>query len=191
MTTQNKSNQKINDESEQLDSKSAMGVAGIAIALAAGPLVMLYLLAQVVNPSTSMAGGGESEPAKIADRLRPVARFELIPAIKGPQTGQQVFEGLCTSCHTAGANGAPKIGAAGEWAPRMGQGFATLLKHGIEGYNGKMPARGGNPKLSDLEVARAIVYMTSKSGGSFPEPVDPAASKDAKADPKAATAVKK
>lgn len=185
MTAQNQPNKSKNDETEQLDSKSAMGIGGVALVLAASPLVALYLLAQVVNPSTSVTGGGDSDPAKVADRLRPVAQFELIPAVKGPQTGQQVFEGLCTSCHTAGANGAPKIGSAGDWAPRMGQGFATLLKHATEGFNGKMPARGGNPKLSDLEVSRAIVYMTSKSGGSFPEPVD------ASVDAKAAAVVKK
>lgn len=160
------------DESEQLTPKSALTVAGIAGALAAGPLVVLYLLAQAINPSAANASGDMS-PSSIAQRLTPVAKFELIPATKGPQTGQQVFEGLCTSCHTSGANGAPKVGT-GEWAPRIAQGLDTLFKHASEGFN-KMPARGGNPKLSDLEIKRAIVYMTGKSGGSFPEPVDEAA----------------
>ena len=172
------------DESEQLTSNSALAVAGIAAAVAAGPLVGLYLLAQVLGGSTANASGDMS-PDKIADRLRPVAGFELIPAVKGPQTGQQVFEGLCTSCHTAGTNGAPKIGNAGDWSARLGQGFDILFKHASEGFN-QMPARGGNPKLSDLEIKRAIVYMTSTSGGNFPEPVDENAPKDGAAAPAAA-----
>ncbi|TDR32528.1 c-type cytochrome [Hydromonas duriensis] len=161
------------DETEQLDAKSALSVAGVAFGLAAAPLVLLYLLAQAINPSTATTGENMSAAA-IADRLRPVAGFELVPAVKGPQTGQQVFEGLCTSCHTAGTNGAPKIGANGDWAPRIGKGYDMLFQHAVQGFN-QMPARGGNPKLSDLEIGRAIVYMTGKSGGHFPEPVDPAA----------------
>ena len=184
MTQSTPSNHTIHDETEQLDSKSALGIAGVAMGLATAPLVLLYLLAQAINPSTSTTGENMTSAA-IAERLRPVAGFELIPAVKGPQTGQQVFEGLCTSCHTAGTNGAPKVGSGGDWAPRIGKGYETLFQHAIQGFN-QMPARGGNPKLSDLEIGRAIVYMTGKSGGNFPEPVDPAAG-----DVKAAEAVKK
>jgi cytochrome c len=37
-----------------------------------------------------------------------------------------------------------------------------------------MPPRGGNTNLSDIEVARAVVYMANKSGASFKEPASPA-----------------
>jgi cytochrome c5 len=33
-----------------------------------------------------------------------------------------------------------------------------------------MPAKGGNPDLDDLEVARAVVHMANASGGKFKEP---------------------
>jgi len=36
-----------------------------------------------------------------------------------------------------------------------------------------MPAKGGNPTLDELEVARALVYMANHSGGSLPEPAEP------------------
>jgi cytochrome c5 len=44
-----------------------------------------------------------------------------------------------------------------------------------------MPAKGGNPDLDDLEVARAVVYMANQSGAKFKEP-------EAKAAPAAAVA---
>jgi cytochrome c5 len=39
----------------------------------------------------------------------------------------------------------------------------------LEGFN-QMPARGGNPDLSDAEIARAIVYMANAAGAKFKEP---------------------
>jgi hypothetical protein len=43
------------------------------------------------------------------------------------------------------------------------------VKHAIEGLKA-MPAKGGNPDLDDVEVARAVVFMANKSGGKFKEP---------------------
>lgn len=97
----------------------------------------------------------------------------------GPKTGEEVYNGLCTACHAAGVAGAPKLGDAAAWgmSTQIAQGFPLLLKHAIEGYTGKtgvMPAKGGGTN-SDLEIARAIVYMANKGGANFPEPKDTAA----------------
>ena len=86
----------------------------------------------------------------------------------------------CTACHGAGIAGAPKTGDAAAWAPRIKQGYDTLVKHAVEGFKGNagvMPAKGGNADLDPLEVARAVVYMANKSGASFKEPEAPAAGK--------------
>jgi cytochrome c5 len=37
-----------------------------------------------------------------------------------------------------------------------------------------MPAKGGNPDLDDVEVARAVVYMANQGGAKFKEPEAPA-----------------
>jgi hypothetical protein len=55
------------------------------------------------------------------------------------------------------------------------------LKHAIEGIRA-MPAKGGNPDLDNVEVARAVVHMANASGGKFKEPeVKAAAAADASA----------
>jgi len=77
------------------------------------------------------------------------------------------------------------MGDNGVWAARIGQGYDTLVKHAIEGIR-DMPAKGGNPDLDDVEVARAVVYMANKSGASFKAPAAPAAAPAAAAMPLAA-----
>jgi mono/diheme cytochrome c family protein len=46
-----------------------------------------------------------------------------------------------------------------------------LVKHAIAGIR-QMPARGGNPDLTDTEVAGAVAYMANQAGANFkaPEP---------------------
>ena len=36
-----------------------------------------------------------------------------------------------------------------------------------------MPAKGGAADLSELEVARAVVYMANAAGAKFADPVNP------------------
>jgi cytochrome c5 len=83
--------------------------------------------------------------------------------------------------------GAPKTGDNGAWGARLAQGYDTILKHAIEGIRA-MPAKGGNPDLDNLEVARAVVFMTNKSGASFKEPAEPAPAPAAAEAPAAAAA---
>jgi cytochrome c5 len=68
-----------------------------------------------------------------------------------------------------GALGSPKIGDKASWAPRISQGYETLVKHAIQGIR-SMPARGGNPALTDTEVANAVAYMANQSGANFKAP---------------------
>ena len=76
--------------------------------------------------------------------------------------------------------GAPKFGDTGAWGPRLKQGFDTLVKHAVEGFKA-MPAKGGNPDLDAVEVARAVAYIGNNSGGKFTEPAAPAAAAPAAA----------
>ena len=81
-------------------------------------------------------------------------------------TGPQVYNSACLACHAAGVAGAPVVGDAAAWSPRIAQGVAVLTKHAIEGYTGSagyMPAKGGRTDLSDAEVGDAVEYMLGQS----------------------------
>ena len=83
--------------------------------------------------------------------------------VKAARTGEAVFTAVCTSCHSAGVLGAPKIDDKAAWTPRVQQGLDVLVNHAVNGIR-SMPARGGDPTLSDEEITNAIVYMTGKAG---------------------------
>ena len=76
-----------------------------------------------------------------------------------PTTGEAAFNKVCTTCHTAGVLGAPKIGDKAAWAPRIAQGKETLYTHAIGG-KGNMPARGGTT-WPDATIRQAVDYMVS------------------------------
>lgn len=143
------------------------------------PIFIIVLLANYVTTGNKPAAGSNAMTAEsVAERIKPVAQLSLVDANapKVLKTGEEVYKGVCTGCHATGAAGAPMFGDKGQWGPRIAKGFDTLWKHAVNGYNA-MPAKGGNPDLDDVEVARAVVYMTNDAGANFkaPEPAAPAA----------------
>jgi cytochrome c5 len=114
------------------------------------------------------------EPQAVAERIQPVGLLELKSAAGGAlRSGEEVFKGQCAACHSAGTLGAPKLGDAGAWGPRLGQGYDKLLTSALKGKGNMGPQGGG--EFSDVEVGRAVVYMANQAGGKFPEPKAPAA----------------
>jgi cytochrome c5 len=83
--------------------------------------------------------------------------------------GKDVVNTTCSKCHAAGAQGAPKIGDKQAWSKRASQGLSALTDHALKGIR-QMPAHGGSPDLTDLEIKRAITYMVNQSGGKWVEP---------------------
>lgn len=78
------------------------------------------------------------------------------------RTGEEIVNGKCAMCHGTGAAGAPKIGDAAAWKPRIAQGIDTLVKHAIGGLNA-MPPKGTCADCSDAEIKSAVEYMVNKS----------------------------
>lgn len=88
----------------------------------------------------------------------------------GDRTGKEVVDKVCISCHGSGVNGAPKIGDSEAWSKRASRGLTGLTQTALKGIR-QMPAHGGHPELSDIEVARAVTYMVNQSGGHWAEPM--------------------
>ena len=117
--------------------------------------------------------------AEIAKRIRPVADADVGPAAGGGRalrTGQDVYKSVCAACHATGLNKAPKFGDRRDWLRFLKSGQKALVQVALKGQ-GAMPARGGSPDLSDIEVERAVVYMANAAGAKFTEPAAPAAPK--------------
>lgn len=137
---------------------------GLAIALIVG-------LAVGIQGRQVDAEAADIDDKAVRARIQPYGVSLAIDPSKPKveMTGEQVYNEVCSSCHASGALESPKFKEAAAWGKRIGQGYDTLLVHALKGFN-KMPARGGEPDLTDLEVARAVVHMTNAVGASF-EPV--------------------
>lgn len=124
--------------------------------------VVIFLIARLAAKVDTGAVDAE-DPAAVAaleERIRPVGQLSAGAVSKGPvvRSGKEIYEGVCSSCHGSGLLGAPKFGAAGDWAPRIAQGMSTLIKHATEGLN-QMPPRGGDATLTDADVKKVVEYM--------------------------------
>ena len=117
--------------------------------------------------------------SSVAERIKPVGEIAFAEAQTGQppaknavatatpaRDGQQVYQASCVACHDAGIAGAPKVGDKSQWAKRIAKGLDALYAsavNGVQGSAGVMPAKGGNPALSDAEVRAAVDYMAARS----------------------------
>lgn len=115
--------------------------------------------ATVAAAPTSPAAPVQPKPAVPA--AEPAAKPASAPAADLAH-GQQIYRQACAFCHDKGVAGAPKIGDATSWGPRLAQGMDALYTSSLRG-KGAMPAKGGNPALSDGDVKSAVDYMVAQS----------------------------
>jgi len=152
-----------------------IAVAGFFLVIVIG-IILLVIFA--TNKPLGGAGTESQSAQAVAARVRPVAEegfaFKDANAPKVLQSGQAVYNAVCVACHGTGAAGAPKAGDAGAWSARIAQGYDTLVQHAVQGIRA-MPAKGGNPDLDNIEVARAVAFMANQAGAKFKEPEAPAA----------------
>jgi cytochrome c5 len=77
--------------------------------------------------------------------------------------GRTVWLGTCEACHANDVAGAPLVKDKSAWKPRLAKGKEALYKSALGGLTGpkgtQMPPRGGNDKLTDVEVKAAVDYM--------------------------------
>ena len=153
--------------------------------LAAVALAILVLALKMSDLTQGVYTRDTAEyQAEVAKRIRPVGEVYLpgeehaaaAPTVEVAQepapvaaamTGPQIYNAACNVCHGNGVGGAPVVGDAAAWAPRIAQGMDVLNDHAINGFDGDAPtpmlAKGGRMDLSDQEVMDAVAYMVSES----------------------------
>lgn len=165
----------MSDQHQELP-KTRISQVLIAIlgSLIAPVLVLALIFKLVMGISASHIPDPEPDAAlaQVEERVAPVGQVDVAEATGAEKTamaGDVVYQQTCFACHGSGVMEAPKFGDKDAWAPRIAQGYDTLLKHALEGLN-IMPPRGGNADLSDAEVANAVVYMANEAGAGFAVP---------------------
>jgi cytochrome c5 len=149
---------------------SFVGVVGIVLfVLLVAKIFGVTDTIEVAEPTAAVS--------QVEENIKPVAVVEVATAgaaSGAEKSGEEVVKAVCSMCHAAGLMNSPKIGDKGQWQPRIAQGYETLIKHAIEGIR-SMPARGGNPALTDGEIASAVAHMANASGANFKAPAPKAA----------------
>jgi len=120
-------------------------------------------VAELTKPVGQVAvAGEESEDTVVQNEIVADAS-----AVGKSISGESVYNGLCVNCHGIAALAAmiPQAGDAAAWEPRIKKGIDVLYASAINGYTGElgmMPAKGGNPALSDEEVKAAVDYIINQ-----------------------------
>jgi cytochrome c5 len=141
------------------------------------PVFAIIGLVYYVASANKPAAGADEDAKTVAQRIQKIGSVEIRDANRPLKTGEEVYKAQCVTCHGTGAAGAPKFGDAGAWGPRIKTGFDSLWHSALKG-KGAMGAQGGGD-FEDIEVGKAVVYMTAAAGGKFAEPAAPAAAASA------------
>lgn len=132
---------------------------------------VLSMTAVTAVLSASAVLAYQTPEEKIAERIAPVGSVCLVgqpcasaaPVVAAasgePKSGEEIYNGACTTCHSVGVAGAPKFGNADDWAPYIAKGIETLTANAISGI-GAMPPMGTCASCSNDDIAKAVVYMT-------------------------------
>lgn len=137
------------------------------------PVIAIIGLVYYVTSHNKPAAGTVNMEKSIAQRLQKVGSVEIRDANRELKGGEDVYKGQCAACHAAGLAGAPKLGDAVAWDPRLKTGYETLLTSALKG-KGAMGAQSGGD-YEELEIARAVVYMANSAGAKFETPKSAAA----------------
>ncbi len=136
------------------------------------PIFIIIGLVYSVTSANKTAPGAVDTEKALAMRIQKIGSVEIRDANRPLKTGEEVYKGQCTACHSVGLAGSPKFGDATAWSPRIKTGYDALLTSALKG-KGAMGAQGGGD-YNDTEIGRAVVYMTTAAGGKFAMPAAPA-----------------
>lgn len=100
---------------------------------------------------------GKSEPTSAPAQTAAAVAAAPAPTAADPAV-QRLYDQTCKTCHSVPGTGAPQVGDAAAWAPRVAQGMDTLLEHAINGFKG-MPPLGSCSDCGEDDFRALIRYM--------------------------------
>lgn len=139
----------------------------LILMIAGGAVLALAVFALLSNLGSTVAKNSVDDQAKadyqrkaLTNVLQPVGTVTSVDKSLAPveRTGEQVYA-TCGSCHATGLLNSPKTGSDADWKTRAAIGLDALVTSAINGKGG-MPARGGDPSITDKEIRSAILFMT-------------------------------
>ena len=154
--------------SEKRKLKDILETIGVVVGSLAGAII-------IITVATTKYDFSQAEEPKVVENntqedMSPVAQVAVAnesvieSGSENSISVDKIIKANCAMCHAGGLMGAPKIGDVAMWAPRIAQGKDMLINNAIKGIR-MMPAKGGNSRLTDEEVATAVISMANASGG--------------------------
>lgn len=132
------------------------------------PVFIIIGLVYYINADHKPALGASNTEEATAARIQKVGTVQIKDANQPLKSGDAVYNVQCAACHTSGAAGAPKLGDAAAWSPRIKTGYPALLNSALKGKNAMAAQAGG--EHGDVEIGRAVVYMANAAGAKFADP---------------------
>ena len=92
--------------------------------------------------------------------------FTESTVLSNENSGKEIFDNECASCHTGGfkgwISGAPDISDAEDWGKSLEKGLATMTKNVFEGTK-RHEEKGGCEDCTEAEIKAAIEYIISET----------------------------
>jgi cytochrome c5 len=134
-----------------------------------GKLVVILATVLVAGAATALPPGTEDE---IRTRLLAVGQLcragddcgggAAASASAGPRSGEEVYNQFCFACHATGVGGAPMVGDAAAWEPRIAKGMDALWGTMQNGLNA-MPPMGTCMTCSEDELRASMNYLVDSA----------------------------
>lgn len=117
--------------------------------------VALYILGSAFSPQLNDEATALNTPSPDKAHVR--------------KLGAAVYADVCSTCHDTGTTGAPTLENEKHW--RLRDGLPADAFYAVALYGrGSMPARAGDPSLTDKEIKAAVDHMITAVGISVSAP---------------------
>ncbi|MEI2776431.1 MAG: cytochrome c [Tetrasphaera sp.] len=130
----------------------------------------LYLITMVVLAVMLVAGCGGEEP-KAEPTAAPAAQEVAAAPVGDAANGGKIFSTACVACHGPEAKGVTGLGkdlTTSEWVGQQSDAqLVEFIKKGRDAADPlnttgvAMPPKGGNPAMSEQEIADIVAFVRS------------------------------